>query len=59
MREKILDLEKRLDNILPDDWDVKFETHEDLYNLFERSFDKAEDIAREAIKLLKEVQDES
>jgi hypothetical protein len=50
---KIEALESLLSNILPDNWQDKFETHEDLYELFERSFFKAEAIASQAIELLK------
>lgn len=46
-------LEDGLGKILPDNWQDKYETHEDLYELFERSFDKAEAIALHAIELLK------
>lgn len=49
-----VELEKRLNAILPDNWEDRFETHEDLYGLFERSFDKAEAIAREAIRIILE-----
>jgi hypothetical protein len=47
-------LEKRLNDILPEGWEERFETHEDRYELFERSFDTAESIARQAIKALRE-----
>ncbi len=47
-------LEKSLNDILPDGWEDRFETHEDRMDLFERSFDKAETIARQAIKLLRD-----
>jgi hypothetical protein len=56
LAKKISELEKALGNILPNNWEDKFETHEDLYELFQRSFDKAEDIAIRAIAILKEVE---
>ena len=46
-------LEDGLGKILPDNWQDRYETHEDRYDLFERSFDKAEAIALHAIELLK------
>lgn len=46
-------MESRLNDILPDGWEDRFETHEDRYELFERSFDKAESIARQAIAMLR------
>jgi hypothetical protein len=52
---KVDDLEERLNNILPEGWEDRFETHEDRMELFERSFDKAESIARQAIAMLKEI----
>jgi hypothetical protein len=48
------ELEEKLGAILPDGWEDKFETHEDRMELFERSFDRAEAIARQAIALLRE-----
>jgi hypothetical protein len=51
--DKIDELELRLDSILPDNWEDRFETHEDRMEFFERSFDQAEAIARQAIVLLK------
>ena len=53
LRVEIEVLEDRLGKILPDNWQDRYETHEDLYKLFERSFDKAEAIALHAIELLK------
>jgi len=45
--------EKELSEILPDGWEEKFETHEDLAELFERSFEKAESIAWALIAALR------
>jgi hypothetical protein len=45
--------EKELRDILPDGWEDKFETHEDLYGLFERSYDRAETIAWALIAALR------
>lgn len=54
MNKEIIDLmEKRLDEILPDNWEDRFETHEERMELFDRSFEKAESIARQAIKMLR------
>jgi len=54
MKEKIKELEERLASALPENYE-KWETHEDLYEGFERAFERAENVARDAIKLLKEL----
>ena len=54
MKEKIKELEERLARALPENYE-KWETHEDLYEGFERAFERAENVARDAIKLLKEL----
>jgi hypothetical protein len=46
-------MESELNDILPDGWEEQFEAHEDRMELFERSFDKAENIARQAIAMLR------
>jgi len=60
LEEKINDLQKRLSYCLPDDPDEDgtFRTdgsHEELLGVFERAYDKAESIAEDAIKLIKEI----
>jgi len=58
MNEKIAKLEARLNATLPDDPDDDgtFGTdgsHEELMNVFEEAFERAEAVALDAIKLLK------
>jgi hypothetical protein len=38
---------------LPDGWEDRFESHEDLYNLFEVAYDKADTIAWTLIAALR------
>ena len=45
--------EQQLRDILPEDWESQFETHEDLYGLFERAYDKADTIAWALIAALR------
>jgi hypothetical protein len=44
---------KQLSEILPDGWEDRFESHEDLYNLFEVAYDKADTIAWTLIAALR------
>ena len=53
--EEIRKLEESLDNNWPGNWEDKCETHEQLYELFEGSFDMAYGIAMKAIDLLKQI----
>jgi len=58
MNEQIAKLEARLNAALPSDEDGMFGTdgsHEELMGVFERAFDRAESVARDAIKLLKSI----
>jgi hypothetical protein len=52
MKEKIAMLQERLDKALPEDWE-DVETHEDLYGMYERAFERALSVAEEALALLK------
>ncbi|MGI9507633.1 MAG: hypothetical protein ACR2RE_31725 [Geminicoccaceae bacterium] len=45
-------MEDRLSEILPTDWQERWETHEEQRDLFSWAFDEAEAIATEAIQLL-------
>ena len=52
MKEKIAMLQERLDKALPEDWE-DVETHEDLYGMYERAFERALSVAEETLALLK------
>ncbi len=47
------DLDTQLQSILPEDWQDKWETHEEQRDLFERCYDKADVVASKAIALLR------
>jgi len=53
MEEKIKALEERLAKALPENYET-WETHEELYEGYERAFERADDVANAAIKLLRE-----
>lgn len=53
---KIKELEDRLSKALPDNYE-KWESHEELYEGYERAWERADTVAQDAIKLAKELRD--